>query len=189
MNLPGRKTTIFVVIFVAFVIFIAFGLLTFSRRVDGISMLPTLEEGDLVVIQQVPFSSIHVGDIIVYGGTCSDVYLSGSPVSVIHRVVQNTSLGLITKGDNNPYTDQAGLIARTPITAACVEGKVVFVIPYLERLAALPDGLNYVLAAALLIGVAAYEIWGQRRAGQEPPGATTVPEPSPGAYADLGSIR
>ena len=123
-----------------------------TRRVDGTSMLPTLEGGDLVVIQQGPIGDVHLGDIIVYNGLCST-----SGLSVVHRVVANTSGGLITKGDNNIPTDQAGHIAVGPITQRCLEGKVVFVIPYVELLAyyvdyyGLPQWVNYLPSLLILL--------------------------------------
>jgi signal peptidase len=148
---------------VLFLLVTAYALLTFTRRVDGVSMLPTLEEGDLVVIANVPYSSIQTGDIIVYGGPCSQVFYDGQAAPVIHRVVQIIGGGFITKGDNNGYTDQQGHIAAGPITADCVEGKVVFVIPYIERLASLPDGLNYILAILIIVAVLVYELYGEQK--------------------------
>jgi signal peptidase I len=154
------RTAIYLVAFVLFLLVTAYALLTFTRRVDGISMLPTLEEGDLVVIAKVPFNSIQQGDIIVYSGPCSAVYYNGVPAPVIHRVAEITGAGFLTKGDNNGYTDQEGHIAYGPITQDCVEGKVLFVIPYIERLASLPDGLNYILAALIIVAVLLYELYG-----------------------------
>ena len=127
-----------------------------TRRVDGYSMLPTLEGGDLVVIQGVPVSDVHVGDVVVYNNLCS----TGGE-SVVHRVVAIVSTGLITKGDNNPQNDQVSNIAVSPITAQCLEGKVVFVIPYVELLAYyidsnnLPQWLNYIPSIFILIIVIA----------------------------------
>lgn len=170
---------------VAVVLIAGFAFLTYSdtRRVSGISMLPTLETGDLVVIQNVSVSSLKVGDIIVYGPPCS---ISGE--SVIHRVVGISSAGLTTKGDNNPYTDQSGGIASQPIVQKCLVGQVVFVIPYLERLSTLPYGLNYVLAALILIVVVASEFYGggqkQEEQGQpapSPEGGAGGEEPAPTA--------
>lgn len=166
MKPPSRKTAIFFVGFAIFLLVFAFALLNYTRRVEGVSMLPTLEDGDLVVIQQTPFSDIHVGDVIVYGSPCS-----ASGLSVIHRVVASQDGGFITRGDNNPWTDQAGSIALSPVTPNCVEGKVVFVVPYVERLASLPDGLNYVLAVAIIFAVIFYEFWGT----EEKKGGTTTP--------------
>jgi len=134
-----------------------------TRRVDGHSMLPTLEGGDLVVIQNVPISDIHVGDIIVYGSPCS-----AEGESVVHRVVNITSAGLITKGDNNPYPDQSvqAEIAVSPITQQCLEGKVIFVVPYVELLAyyidtnGLPQWLNYIPSMIILIVIIALTLSG-----------------------------
>ncbi len=161
--MAGNRTAAYVAIFVVVLVLFAYGLLTYTRRVDGVSMLPTLQEGDLVVIDNVPSSSIHVGDIIVYAGSCSGILeANGAPAPVIHRVVNVTSQGyFITRGDDhktNFNTDQAMGIARTPIMPSCIEGKVIFVVPYIELLAALPDGLNYVLAAAIVLLVVAYEL-------------------------------
>jgi signal peptidase I len=164
---PAVKTSVLLVGFIVFLLVFAFALLTYTRRVDGTSMLPTLQQGDLVVIDNVPMNSIHVGDVIVYSGTCSGVYYDGGPAPVIHRVVQVTASGFITKGDNNPGTDQAMGIARSPIVQSCIEGKVVFVVPYIELLASLPDGLNYVLAALIVIAVIAYELWADRGKPQQ----------------------
>ena len=128
------KGVVVYVVVIALILTWAYFVQTDTRRVDGYSMLPTLEGGDLVVLQGVPFNQIHAGDIIVYNSLCST-----SGLSVVHRVVNVTSTGLTTKGDNNPGTDQALHIAKGPVTAQCVEGKVVYVIPYLELLASYID--------------------------------------------------
>ncbi len=154
MRLPGKKSTVLLVGIVIFLVVFAFVLLTYTRRVDGTSMLPTLEGGDLVVIQSVSISDVHVGDIIVYGPPCSN-----TGASVIHRVITIQNGYPITKGDNNPDTDIRELIASSPIYQSCLVGKVVFVVPYIERLASLPDHLNYVLAFILVLAVVAYELW------------------------------
>ncbi len=137
---------------------LAYLLLTYTRRVDGISMYPTLQEGDLVVVRPVSFGELHTGDIIVYGSPCS-----ASGLSVIHRVVEITVSGLITKGDNNREPDQSLGIAASPIVQGCVSGKVVFTIPYIERLATLPYGLNYLLVLFFIAFVVYIEFFrGQR---------------------------
>jgi len=130
----------------------------YARKVSGTSMYPTLEEGDMVVVVSVPYSSIKVGDIIVYDPPCSN---TGN--SVIHRVVDIGPGGLTTKGDNNPLTDPAEHIATGPVTSACVEGKVVFVVPYLEKLAFLPYGTNYIFAAAVILILVISEFYSLRR--------------------------
>ena len=152
----SRGTVVYVAAF-ALLLFWAFFVQADTRRVDGTSMLPTLEGGDLVVIQSATIGQIHVGDIIVYGAPCS-----AGGESVVHRVVNMTAAGLITKGDNNPGTDQALGIAYNdghpqPIIQQCLEGKVVFVIPYVELLAyyvdqnGLPQWFNYLPSIFILV--------------------------------------
>ena len=161
MKSTRRTTSLYIVAFVVFLVAFAYLELNYTRRVDGTSMLPTLEEGDLVVIQNVPFSGLHVGDIIVYNPPCS-----ATGESVIHRIVEVTPDGVITQGDNNNYTDIQGGIATGPITANCFVGKVVFVVPYIERIASLPYGINYVIAA-LILAVVVYLWLGESRAPAE----------------------
>lgn len=139
-----------------------------TRRVDGTSMLPTLEGGDLVVIQGVPVSDVHVGDIVVYNNLCST-----NGESVVHRVVNITGNGLVTKGDNNPRNDLVSNISVSPITQRCLEGKVVFVIPYVELLAfyvdanQLPQWLNYLPSILILIIVIASLLGEEKKADKE----------------------
>ena len=152
MRLPGKGTSLYVLGFVAFLLAFAYLELTYTRRVDGISMLPTLEEGDLVVVQNSPFGDLTLGDVIVYDPPCS---VTGA--SVIHRVVGFSGGGVVTKGDNNNYADP-GPISDGPITEDCFVGKVVFVIPYIERIASLPYGTNYILALLIFLAVVYLEL-------------------------------
>lgn len=78
--------------------------------VEGTSMEPTLQSGDLViVIKRVSLRDIEVGDIVVYrrGGTL-----------IIHRVIRIEGDTLITKGDNNWLPDP-------PVKFQSVIGKVL----------------------------------------------------------------
>ncbi len=144
----------------------AYFTLVFARKVTGTSMYPTLEEGDMVVVVSVPYSSIKVGDIVVYDPPCS---ATGN--SVIHRVVNIMAGGLVTKGDANLATDQAENIATGPVTSACMEGEVVFVVPYLEKLAFLPYDANYILAAVVLLLLILSEFYSSRRKEETQSGA------------------
>jgi signal peptidase I len=180
------KGTIAYVAAFALLLFWAFFVQADTRRVDGTSMLPTLEGGDLVVIQSASISQIHIGDIIVYGPPCSAL-----GESVVHRVVNITAEGLITKGDNNPGTDQASGIASyqghpQPIIQQCLEGKVVFVVPYVELLAyyvdqnGLPQWFNYIPSILILIVVVISILKEEGGDQREAKGAPSVPtEPSP----------
>ncbi len=158
----SRGTALYVAAF-ALLLFWAYFVQADTRRVDGYSMLPTLEGGDLVVIQGTSLSDVHVGDIVVYNGLCS-----AQGESVVHRVVNITATGLITKGDNNQYTDQRYGIALSPISQQCLEGRVVYVIPYVELLAyyidqnGLPQWFNYLPSVLILIIVVASILGGER---------------------------
>ncbi len=161
MRLPVKKASAYGVAFLLFVVAFAYLLLTDTRRVDGRSMYPTLEEGDLVVIQPASATDLHIGDIIVYGSPCSN-----GGISVIHRVVDVRLGGFATQGDNNPSPDQDSNIALTPIFQNCLIGRVVFVVPYIERLASLPYGLNYLLAMMIFLAIIYSELSGRRTANE-----------------------
>lgn len=69
------------------------------------SMKPTLERGDLLVIQARSEENIVLGDIIVFWTT----WYPDSPI--VHRVVeiiedQDGERRFVTKGDNNPSNDR-----------------------------------------------------------------------------------
>ena len=143
-----------------------------NSRVGGIqvydvyptpSMVPTLEVGDLVVVQSVPYSSLHVGDVIVfaepnYYGGCDNVV-------IVHRIVNITPQGVITQGDNrltNPRPDEPG--SWPPVPSYCVKGQVVFSLPYLGQISeAFPPPLNYILVGIIVIVIFLLELAGGRR--------------------------
>jgi len=131
------------------------------------SMAPTLEVGDLVVVRSVSFSSIHVGDVIVFarptaGGTCGDEIL-------VHRVVGIVSNGgLVTQGDDrqtNPVPDEP---TQWPyVTADCVRGEVMMSIPYLGSVStAFPPPYDYILMAAILILIFLIEFLGGKESNK-----------------------
>lgn len=144
-----------------------------NSRVGGIqlydvyptpSMVPTLEVGDLVVVESVPVSSLHIGEVIVFGeplgGACTDV-------DIVHRIVNITSQGLYTQGDNrltNPVHDDFD-----PVPLSCVKGVVVFALPYLGQISqAFPPPLNYILVAIIIIVIFMMEVLsGGRKESEE----------------------
>jgi signal peptidase I len=146
-----------------------------NSRVGGIqvydvyptpSMRPTLEIGDLVVVQAVPYSSIKIGDVIVFaepapGGGCLDI-------DIVHRVVNITSEGLYTQGDNrftNPRPDEPD--SWPPVPPECVKGMVVVALPFLGRISeAFPPPINYLLVAAIVLLIFALELYSSRREGE-----------------------
>jgi len=80
------------------------------------SMLPSLEKGDLVVVQG--GQEIKLGDIVIYD---SPIY----KYPIIHRVVNIVDSGVTTKGDHNSAAD--------PWTTRLsnIHGKAILRIPYL----------------------------------------------------------
>jgi signal peptidase len=89
--------------------------------VNGISMEPAYERGDLAIIQRnVDPATLAVGDVVQFDDP------SGRPV--VHRIIaiENQATGPIftTQGDNNPRPDGA-------LSAEAINGKVVFLVPIL----------------------------------------------------------
>ncbi|MEM2896252.1 MAG: signal peptidase I [Candidatus Bathyarchaeia archaeon] len=97
------------------------------------SMEPTLNVGDLVLIQGIDPHEIKNGTIIVFyvpGHYGEDSY------RIVHRVIKtlkiNNQIMFETKGDNNPVSD---FIRWKYIPADHVIGKVFLKIPYLGYIA------------------------------------------------------
>ena len=103
-----------------------FGLF-FQIHHSGDSMLPTIKDGDLVLVDStIPFSELSIGDIVVYReaikvyhsnyvkkgeepkGDVETVTIEYLPNSyVIHRIVDRTEEGLILKVDHNENNDHS----------------------------------------------------------------------------------
>ena len=90
------------------------------------SMSSTINYGDVTVNYLASFSTLRVGDIVVFHDP------RGNPVIVTHRVVGISSCAgevcLSTKGDNdatNPDPDPWNVTTRNYV------GKVVLIVPYL----------------------------------------------------------
>lgn len=83
----------------------------------GVSMEPSFERGDVVIIRDIPTESLAVNDVIRYRQSTFDL---------VHRIVdiQETDGDrvFITKGDNVGRADP-------PVAAERISGKVVFVLP------------------------------------------------------------
>ena len=77
--------------------------------VTGNSMMPALEEGDLVIFERISANDLEVGDIIIYNIPSMNKRYLDSPQVVAHRMVEirETTVGLLyrTRGDNNPAQD------------------------------------------------------------------------------------
>ena len=83
------------------------------------SMDPTFYKGDMVIVMGA--GNYKVGDIVVFDSP-------GTAYPIIHRVNQVRGTGIISKGDNNPTTDEGrwGVIPFSKIY-----GKAVMKIPML----------------------------------------------------------
>jgi signal peptidase len=110
-----------VAIFSVVIVFFSFGFLGVTPTViySG-SMRPTLQVGDIVIIQKTPIENLKQGDIIQY---------RDNNVSYVHRIyainIDNQQTHITTKGDanDNPDTDS--------ITPSQILGKSIFTIPQL----------------------------------------------------------
>jgi len=137
--------------------------------VAGGSMRPALEIGDLVIIQGVPPTSIHQGDIIAFEqpqetqqepdqGNTTRIW--PFTVYTVHRVVKIQSLAngtilFTTKGDDNDITD-----AR-PVPDHHIHGHVIYRIPYLGYLVIDPT----LTITVTIIVVIIILIWPEKKRG------------------------
>jgi len=96
--------------------------------VQGLSMRPTLQGGDLVFLENVNPKDLHKGDIIAVTVPPDMQKQYGLPSHIVHRIYKVnhnrlTGLSFVTKGDANAGPD---VFTTTPND---VVGKVHFVIP------------------------------------------------------------
>jgi len=99
------------------------------------SMQPALNPGDGFVAIPAPLAGgIGVGDVVTFDAQ----EIEGGGLTT-HRVVEETERGYITRGDNNPFTDQDGgepVVQEADIVAkALTVGGSVVVIPHLGTVA------------------------------------------------------
>lgn len=113
------------------------------------SMAPTIDPGDGYVV--IDTDRVQEGDIIVFWSAPKNEYAT-------HRVVERTPDGFITKGDNNPVTDQA--TGHPPVPRSAIVGEVLtlggrpLTIPGLGAAIAVVRAFRAVLLAVLLLLVA-----------------------------------
>lgn len=108
------------------------------------SMEPAIPAGSLVVVKNVPESSLQIGDVITYAS------MQDPNVTITHRIVSKdaASSGFVTKGDANNKDD--GVVASTRIV-----GKVVTTAPLLggiiNFMRTIPGLLMMVYVPALIL--------------------------------------
>jgi signal peptidase len=86
------------------------------------SMEPTYSKGDMLVVYGV--DNLEIGDVIVYKNPTTHL-------PIVHRIINTTKDGFITKGDANPVDDVTGKITPRPIQQKDIYGKVVLRFPLL----------------------------------------------------------
>lgn len=89
---------------------------------NGTSMIPTLQTGDLVILQARVPEDIEVGDIVVFVNDAGQV--------IMHRIIEIQYEGdayrYYTQGDNNAFRDWGYCTFENII------GVVVLIVPFLE---------------------------------------------------------
>lgn len=86
------------------------------------SMEPEIMTGDLIVFKKVDFSTLDVGDTIVF--KADDNFKDGAGNSlegytIVHKIMEVTAEGLVTKGVNNVAND-GGLRTADEVYGICV---------------------------------------------------------------------
>ncbi|HME55680.1 MAG TPA: signal peptidase I [Candidatus Lokiarchaeia archaeon] len=126
------------------------------------SMEPTIYEGDILFVKNVPPSEImpgsHVnrtGDVIVYD--TNGLWLVPAPEPVVHRVINRTFVNgtyyFITEGDANPGPDPPGYSTPIKIPQNKVIGKVVGVIPKIGWVKLFLDQTNIAIPILVFLAI------------------------------------
>ncbi|MCY0868065.1 MAG: signal peptidase I [Desulfurococcus sp.] len=134
-SLQNILTTLLLVLLVLFAISALDSKTPLLAVVKGVSMLPTLREGDIVFLKSASPGDIRVGDVVVYTTPRGEL--------VIHRVIgvvvdhETNTYYYRTEGDNNVIEDLPNYERGLGVPYSRIVGKVVefngyvFKIPYL----------------------------------------------------------
>lgn len=161
------------IIIVAIMLIFAVGLMPILSLVLGTSvplssptsssMEPTVSPGDLALVRGVNPKTLSVGDIIVYDQliqNLSDPTPSKISNPTMHRIdkiiFENNQRFFVTKGDNNPTEDDWF------VPKEGVQGKVVFVIPYLGNVVLALSRID-VKIALVSITVVVIALWPNKK--------------------------
>lgn len=127
-------------------LFLALGVLTGGAEglayVTSGSMEPTLHVGDGFVLW--PVRDPQIGDVITFRPQILKA------TTVTHRIVAEAPLGLITRGDHNPQTDQAA--GEPPVTRERIVSKALTVggrLVRIPKLRAISEGIREILTRRL----------------------------------------
>jgi len=124
-----------------------------SFQVRGVSMLPYIRDGDLIINRPVDPQDVRIGDIITFEHALD----SALPPLITHRVLRiymdmrDGSRVFVAQGDNTDIEDR-------PVTGDAIVGRLVFVVP---RVGAVQQWINgNLLAAAVCISAVFLLFWG-----------------------------
>jgi signal peptidase len=110
----GAIAEVFVTVAILIIILLSLAKIVMFAVVEGKSMEPTLQTGDLVFVIKTSPTDLKVGDVVVYRKPSGEF--------VIHRIIRIVKVGSMldveTKGDNN-------FIADGEIPVNWIVGKVV----------------------------------------------------------------
>ncbi len=134
--------------------------------VSGVSMEPTLNDGDFVIARGQ--SDYEIGDIVVYAVPEGDV---GAGARIIHRIIDEEDDGFVIQGDNPDI--KVPDIWRP--TASEIEGKLWVVIPAVGRYLPL---LRSPLVLALLAGAFVFWVMYPAKEDAYAPDEARSPEPT-----------
>ncbi len=127
--------------------------------VDGNSMYPKLQNGDVVYFTHINANQIPNGTIIVFSQDQSGLLGGLIPPVVIHRVIDEViqpdgSITYVTKGDNNNFQDP------NPVTPNQVLGAATLVIPKVGlvfQFVKSAQGLVAIVGLIVIVYIVAYD--------------------------------
>ena len=94
-----------------------------TMTVETDSMKPTFNSGDLIIVKETDIMELKPGDVITY-----NALINGKMAKNTHRIVEvNNAEGkvsFITKGDNNPVTDD-NAVAAADVIGKWTKGRVI----------------------------------------------------------------
>lgn len=147
------KSLILLAVILVVIVASWFGLKSYLRTdypllaVASGSMVPTLNVGDLIIVQGgFTVSDINAthetGDIIVFHKPYNPDEL------IVHRAVEEAGDGLQTKGDNNPTVDP------WTVNDSDLVGRVVWIVPYVGHVPLFvhtPTGLSVIVILIVIL--------------------------------------
>ena len=103
-------------------------------------MLPTIQPGSMVIIKKQP--TYQIDDIVSY-----TIIQGPLTKNIVHRIIDDTELGFVIKGDNNPDRDQGFF------TVENINGKVLFSTPYIGDILLLFRNPIFMVASSVIVFV------------------------------------